>query len=294
MRNIWLATAAIAALASATPAAAQRVWQDGRWISMPRGAAPRTVQPVGRPHHIDPRPGAPRHDRWRMHNGRWRAGWDAPGGWNNYRRLGRGARIDRYWMDYRIPDYLSFGLAAPPRGYSWVRYYDDAVLVDDHGQVWDSVGGVGWGGGYASAAAGGAVAVASPAYAAPIAPVDPDVYYDDAPGYDAPPLDSEPYDDGYEPPIAPPVAPPPPVHVQTYPGAGYQAGTFLGGNAYAGSSYYSSGYGYAGGTTTTVIINPAPVVTTTTVTEEVVTYTQPAKRILRKTLKRYPRKRCTC
>ena len=84
--------------------------------------------------------------RWQMQNGRWSAGWNAPGGWNAYRRMGRGQRLPNYWLraDFRIPDYLSFGLAAPPRGYNWVRYYDDAVLVDDRGDVWDSVGGIAW------------------------------------------------------------------------------------------------------------------------------------------------------
>jgi Ni/Co efflux regulator RcnB len=296
VRTIWLATAACAALAgTAAPAAAQRVWQDGRWVSMPHRSTPA----VGRVERID----SPHRDRWPQRNGRWRAGWDAPGGWNGYHRLNRGSRIDRYWMDHRIPDYLSFGLSAPPRGYGWVRYYDDAVLVDDYGQVWDSVGGIGWDGD-AYAEASGSYASARGGYAAPIAPVDPNAYYDDR-GYDAPPIAPEPYypepyGSGYEPPMAPPVAPP--VQVQTYPGGAYQGGAFLGGNAYGGAAYGSSyyaggGYAYGGGTTTTVIITPAPIVTTTTttVTEEVVStgYVRPAKRVLRKApVKRY--RRCGC
>lgn len=271
VRKIWLATAAIAGLAgAATPAMAQRVWQDGRWVSMPHRSGNNGV--------------TARHasQRWPMVNGRWSAGWKAPGGWNSYRRLNRGSRVDRYWMDYRIPDYLSFGLAAPPRGYNWVRYYDDAVLVDDYGQVWDSVGGIGWDGAeaYADGYSASSYAGAGTSYQGPIEPVDPNGYYDGpqgggpvGPSYDAPIPYPAPYPGGYAPRPAPAA---PVIHVESYPaggyqGGGYQGGAFLGGNAYQGSSsYYSSGYGYAGGgTTTTVIINPAPI-TTTTVVEEVV------------------------
>ncbi|ATY32257.1 RcnB family protein [Sphingomonas psychrotolerans] len=283
MRSYWLAAAVIAGVVGATPATAQRVWQDGRWVVMPRHSAPTVMRT--NPH------------RWAMRDGRWEAGFRAPGGWNSYRRLHRGNTLPGYWRggDFRVHDYLSFGLAAPQPGYSWVRYYDDAVLVDRDDRVWDSIDGIGWGGAIAAASASAGYASASSAgrggagYPPPrIEPVDPDDYYADRDdrydrddGPPPPPRDYDdrepyrgPYPGGYSAPVAPPV-----VHyaqpcAQTCPGAGYQGGSWQNG------AWVSS---YAGGTTTVVVI-PAAVTTTTTVTEYVErSYTRrPAKRLLRK------------
>lgn len=287
MRSYWLAAAAIAGVAGATPAVAQqRVWQDGRWVVMPRNTAPTVMRT--NPH------------RWTMRDGRWDAGHRAPGGWKSYRRLHRGATLPGYWRgdDFRVVDYLSFGLAAPPHGYHWTRYYDDAVLVDHDGRVWDSIDGIAWGG--ASARAGYAVADshAGAGYPPPrIEPVDPDDYYDDGyqddrpppPPYDAPPPpprrhgEREPYRGPYPGGDPGPIAPPPVAHghppacPQVCP-PGYPAGMAWQNGAWVGS------YGaYAGGTTTVVVI-PAVTTTTTTVTEYVQrSYARrPAKRLLRK------------
>lgn len=78
--------------------------------------------------------------------GQWVAGTRAPGGWNAYRRPHRGWRMPEYWRspDFRIQNWQMFGLAPPPQGYGWSRYYDDAVLVDFDGQVYDSVSGIDW------------------------------------------------------------------------------------------------------------------------------------------------------
>lgn len=109
--------------------------------------------------------------------GRWHSGYYAPGGWNAYRRPYRGWQLPSYWYapSFFISDWSTYGLGAPPYGYTWSRYYDDAVLLDPRGRVYDSVSGLNWGG-YAGA-------------------------YDD--GYYA----DEDYDDGYyadgEPPVAP-------------------------------------------------------------------------------------------
>nr|WP_281393040.1 RcnB family protein [Sphingomonas xinjiangensis] len=267
---------------------------------MPKGSGPQ----VGR---VSPH-------RWgKPVNGRWSAGWQAPGGWSGYRRLHRGNALPSYWTGsgFRVPDYLSFGLAAPPQGYSWVRYYDDAVLVDGRGQVWDSRDGIAWSDGssysesYAYAAS---YADAGASYAAPqIQPVEP---YDD---YDipvAPDVPPPPPGAGYDAPIPAPYGaypPAPPIHVQPYSapvqvrtygappcaqvcGGAYQGGAFYGGSAYA------SGY-YASGASTTIVINPAPIVTTTTtVVEERIIADSVAvapKRVLRKKLlRRAPR--CGC
>jgi Ni/Co efflux regulator RcnB len=79
---------------------------------------------------------------------RWHGGYYAPGGWGAYRRPSRGWQLPSYWYapSFFINDWAAYGLGAPPYGYTWSRYYDDAVLLDPRGRVWDSVGGVNWGG----------------------------------------------------------------------------------------------------------------------------------------------------
>lgn len=67
----------------------------------------------------------------------------APGGWNGgYRRFPLGARLlpalfaELYWID----DPYAYRLPAAYGPYRWIRYYNDAVLVDvDSGEVVDSV-----------------------------------------------------------------------------------------------------------------------------------------------------------
>lgn len=80
-------------------------------------------------------------------DGRWHAGWRAPGGWAAYRKPVRGQAIPQYWFApaYYIGDYQRYGLVPPPFGLAWSRYYDDAVLIDGRGTVYDSVSGVDWG-----------------------------------------------------------------------------------------------------------------------------------------------------
>ncbi|UUL82727.1 RcnB family protein [Sphingomonas qomolangmaensis] len=85
--------------------------------------------------------------RWGdRYQGRWHAGYRAPGGWTAYRRPVRGFGVPRYWIQpsFYIADFAGYGLGAPPQGYGWYRYYDDAVLIDQAGYVHDSVAGVEW------------------------------------------------------------------------------------------------------------------------------------------------------
>ncbi|MCE7797287.1 RcnB family protein [Sphingobium sufflavum] len=79
-------------------------------------------------------------------NGRWSAGWNAPGGWNSYRRPATGFTLPSYWINpsYYIADYRGYGLPAPAYGYGWSRYYDDAVLTDRYGRVSDVRYGYDW------------------------------------------------------------------------------------------------------------------------------------------------------
>lgn len=78
--------------------------------------------------------------------GRWYGGVRAPGGWNAYHRPVRGWAMPGYWRSpaWAINDWSFYGLQAPPAGYGWTRYYDDAVLLDDRGFVYDSVRGLDW------------------------------------------------------------------------------------------------------------------------------------------------------
>lgn len=83
-------------------------------------------------------------------DGRWWGGANAPGGWGAYRRPVRGYALPTYWIAPRfyINDWSTYGLATPPQGYRWSRYYDDAVLIDARGSVYDSVSDVDWDGDY--------------------------------------------------------------------------------------------------------------------------------------------------
>jgi Ni/Co efflux regulator RcnB len=273
-------------IAPGAPNGGARVWQNGRWNALP----PRN--PGQNAPHNGNYGGHSNGNRWGGQvNGRWYAGAQAPGGWNNYRRMGRGGHLPNYWMGsgFRIPDYLSWGLAAPPYGYFWVRYYDDAVLVDDRGDVWDSVGGIGWGdadayadsgAGYSSAYSYSNATVGA-GYRQPIQPVDPNDYYDGYSGGSLPPAGA--------------IGAPPAAQLQGYYGSGQAYYGAQG--SYAGAATY---YGAPG---TTVIVIPGATTTSTTVTEEVVeeravttSYVRTApRRVVRKApVKRYVPKCCVC
>ncbi|HKY80384.1 MAG TPA: RcnB family protein [Sphingobium sp.] len=204
--------------------------------------------------------------------GRWFAGWRAPGGWAGYRPLVVGHVLPSYWSvpGYRIGNYGAYGLPAPAEGYGWSRYYDDAVLTDRDGRVRDHRSGIDWD---------------RDDRAAP----PPGVDYDDdvtAPDSPAPPHEYEgrwtgtwrdetgrAYSGEYEGRFegearsnygvdydAPPYAGSP--HVAHHGGHGEPVVTTT-----HAPGYFAGGYYYPGATTTTVVIQPA--VTTTTSYETV-------------------------
>lgn len=298
MRSVLKSAIMASACLAAAPAVAQvtspgPVYYNQSGIPAP-GFPQARVSPnpphYNAPPRVSPNPpyrGAPRMDRHRNSNrwggninGRWHGGSQAPGGWGAYRRPSRGYQLDNYWMSpgFQIPDYYSYGLSAPPNGYFWVRYYDDAVMVDSYGRVRDSVSGIAW----ASAEAGAGYAAASAAASAGggygygqrghIQPVDPNgAYYEDDYGYGDQSYGTSYGDDirypepqgGYAPPVV--MGPPAvqmacPSHCQQSYGYGQQG--------YSGGSYYGGGYYGGGATTTTVTIQYAPVTTTTTTTIE--------------------------
>lgn len=244
--------------------------------------------------------GASTAHRWGTRiDGRWHAGYQAPGGWEAYRRPVQGATLPQYWVQpaFTIVDYNGYGLPAPIYGYVWTRYYDDAVLTDRSGRIYGSRDDIPWDqheGGYedqAGALPASTVHVAAPASAPPAAaPIRAGsaMPHPDGP---PPPPGRLPYDasvpmagdydgrwvgtwygnDGrtysgeyrgrYQGSVPPPPvqAPPPPYRGAPMPPPGYGYGYGYG----APGVYYAPP-----GTTTTIIIQPG--VTTTTTYEEVV------------------------
>jgi len=71
-------------------------------------------------------------------------------GYESYRQPYYGFTLPREWMapGYYISDYDSYDLDRPASGYGWSRYYDDAVLTDRYGRVYDWRDNVDWSGGY--------------------------------------------------------------------------------------------------------------------------------------------------
>lgn len=251
-----LATPAFAAdriAAAGTPQAAQAP------VSPPPPPVPAPAIQVPAP-PLAP-PALPHGSRWGAKvDGRWEGGARAPGGWGAYRRLARGQELPRYWIAPRftLRDFARYGLGVPPQGYFWVRYYDDAVLIDSAGHVLDVAAALDWGrfdGDYAE----GWTAY-SQGYAG---------------GYGA----------GYPAPVVTYAQPlPPGGYVQSYGVGGYASGVSV------------NGVWYPAGTATTITIQSAPVVTTT-VTEYVTEREIKVRRVYRKPLRKWhpkPRRRPAC
>jgi hypothetical protein len=65
---------------------------------------------------------------------------------DTYRQPNYGYMLPRHWVSasYFIPDYNLYRLPRPAAGFGWSRYYDDAVLTDRYGRVYDWRGNVDW------------------------------------------------------------------------------------------------------------------------------------------------------
>lgn len=149
MRTVLIA-AAVLASAGAADAGQQRVMVPGPSSGPGTGAGVNGGAMVPRPAPV----GVPRGpgdysggQHWGgRYQGHWVGGVRAPGGLGGYRRPYRGYVLPAYWVSpgFLIGDWNSYGLYQPPVGYSWSRYYDDAVLIDGRGSVYDTVGGIEW------------------------------------------------------------------------------------------------------------------------------------------------------
>lgn len=272
-----IAMLALSSVVMAAPAAAQRL--GPQQLPPPPPGAPQ----VHTLNQLPPAPLPPRAPRWGGRiDGRWEGGARAPGGWRAYRRPVRGWTLPRYWIapNFVIADYAYYGLATPGYGYNWVRYYDDAVMVDGRGRVIETAGGIDWDrydGGYAQdyrddrgdpryrrGAPGG-----YPGYGADYAPPPPAVVYAQ-PQAVVQPL-------------------PPGGYTQTYSAGGYASGVWVNGQWYPAP---------APGGVSTVTVQSAPVVTTTVteyVTARRVVYRKVWRKPVRKVVRKWrPKPRCGC
>ncbi|RZT54734.1 Ni/Co efflux regulator RcnB [Sphingomonas sp. BK036] len=154
MRGLLIAGVGMALAGGGAADAQQR---PGASYAVPGVAMQAPMQTPQRPGPIAARPpvvhtssqqlGGHRAPRWGSKiGGRWWGGANAPGGWAAYRRPNRGWAVPGYWNAPRfyVDDWSTYGLPQPPAGYRWARYYDDAVLIDPRGSVYDTVSGTDW------------------------------------------------------------------------------------------------------------------------------------------------------
>jgi len=169
-------------------------------------------------------------------------GWTGGGHRNmSWQRIDRGGHVPRNWWGsrFRIRNWNSYGFPQPWGGGQWIRYYDDALLIDRSGRVLDGRYGYDWnryGGNWAYGDDG-------VPYADDGAYGD---YGDDGAGY------GDDYADGDE-----DYGPPPPPRCERMCGAPAVRG-------------YGYGYGYGPVVVTTTTVTEAPVVETRTTYETVV------------------------
>ena len=144
MRNLALPALLIAATALPTAALAQSDSGAGAPPVIQSVAMARMGTRMQRP-SVMPQQGMPMPGRSAPMQGAGR--WSGvPGGWNAYRRPAYGYQLPSYWVSpsYFIPNYSVYGLPRPADGFGWSRYYDDVVLTDRWGRVYDVRGGTDW------------------------------------------------------------------------------------------------------------------------------------------------------
>jgi Ni/Co efflux regulator RcnB len=162
--------AAALALIGATGAAAQTAGvagNDGRWVAVPdrdlspprgsswgpsgyRGGDIHAPAPV--PVRSDALPVRNIDDLYSDETVTVGAAWDDAGDADGdmaaggYQRVGRGFVVPNYLRTsaYLVTDWRGYGLPRPGYGLRWVRYYDDALLIDGTGRVQDTRSGIDW------------------------------------------------------------------------------------------------------------------------------------------------------
>lgn len=63
-----------------------------------------------------------------------------------HHRLQPGFVVHPFWMgpQFHVSNWRLYGFPPPPRDHRWIRYYDDAYLVDGHGRVREGRHGLDW------------------------------------------------------------------------------------------------------------------------------------------------------
>jgi hypothetical protein len=110
------------------------------------GAPMMAPPPAGAPMAMAPPPGA-----WHGSAPQWH------GGRGDYHHAVRGWRVPKHYRDrgYVVADWRGWGFGQPGPGMNWIRYYDDALLIDADGRVVDCRYGVNWDGPRGGYAMGG-------------------------------------------------------------------------------------------------------------------------------------------
>ena len=147
MKRIAMVTLAAGML---SPPALAEAHPAGAAPRMPHHAAPPLAghPPVGMGKHHGPghvqmhRPGGTGH-HVRRHFVRRHHGINA---YPHYRRIDRGFALPHMWWgpQFHVSNWGMYGLPQPMHGRRWVRYYDDALLIDGHGRVMDGRWGMKW------------------------------------------------------------------------------------------------------------------------------------------------------
>jgi Ni/Co efflux regulator RcnB len=63
-----------------------------------------------------------------------------------FRRIDRGHFVPRFWWgpQFQVQHWQMYGFPQPMPGHRWIRYYDDALMIDDRGRVHDGRYGFEW------------------------------------------------------------------------------------------------------------------------------------------------------
>ncbi|HEY0148382.1 MAG TPA: RcnB family protein [Allosphingosinicella sp.] len=129
MTKLYLFALAAGAVALPSAASAQSAppaghsWREGA----PVAAAPVVVREIRQMHRA---PDRQRHGRRFGHIPRIGHGGFVPGGW--------------WGPQFVVRNWHGYGFPQPFQGGRWIRYYDDALLIDRHGRVHDSRYGYDW------------------------------------------------------------------------------------------------------------------------------------------------------
>ena len=74
------------------------------------------------------------------------AGGQQQRGHVRFQRIGRGGSVPRFWWgpQFHVQHWQNYGFARPASGHRWIRYYDDALLIDRRGRVREARHGFDW------------------------------------------------------------------------------------------------------------------------------------------------------